>query len=284
MQVTETNADGLKHEFTVVVAAADIEQQIKDRLTEIGRSVRLPGFRPGKAPIAVLKKRYGPSVHGRGGGARGQRQLHRRHPRAQSAPGAAAQDRDRLVQRGQGPRIQAGGRGAARNRAASISPRSSSNAGSPKSRTRRSTRRWSASPSSSARARRWSAPAKNGDIVVIDFKGTVDGWPFPAAAPRTTCSNWAPAASSPASRTSSSAPRRARRAASRSHSRPITATPSWPARRPNSPSPSTRCAKWCRRRSTNRWPRRSAWKIWRSCARPCASGSSANTPRYPGAS
>jgi trigger factor len=64
MQVTETSAAGLKHEFTVVVAASDIERQIQDRLAEIGRSVRLPGFRPGKAPIAVLKKRYGPSVLG----------------------------------------------------------------------------------------------------------------------------------------------------------------------------------------------------------------------------
>jgi trigger factor len=64
MQVRETSAEGLKHEFTVVVAAADIEKQIQDRLTEIGRSVRLPGFRPGKAPLALLKKRYGPSVMG----------------------------------------------------------------------------------------------------------------------------------------------------------------------------------------------------------------------------
>jgi len=64
MQVRETSAEGLKHEFTVVVAAADIEKQIQDRLAEIGRSVRLPGFRPGKAPLALLKKRYGPSVMG----------------------------------------------------------------------------------------------------------------------------------------------------------------------------------------------------------------------------
>ncbi|MDE2165730.1 MAG: trigger factor [Alphaproteobacteria bacterium] len=64
MQVRETNAEGLKHEFTVVVAADEIEKQIQDRLAEIGRSVRLPGFRPGKAPLALLKKRYGPSVMG----------------------------------------------------------------------------------------------------------------------------------------------------------------------------------------------------------------------------
>ncbi|MDE2228813.1 MAG: trigger factor [Alphaproteobacteria bacterium] len=64
MQVRETSAEGLKREFTVVVAADEIEKQIQDRLAEIGRSVRLPGFRPGKAPLALLKKRYGPSVMG----------------------------------------------------------------------------------------------------------------------------------------------------------------------------------------------------------------------------
>src|SRR5665213_2778340 len=64
MQVREVSADGLKHEFTVTVEANEIERKIADRLTEIGRQVRLPGFRPGKAPIAVLKKRYGPSVMG----------------------------------------------------------------------------------------------------------------------------------------------------------------------------------------------------------------------------
>lgn len=64
MQVRETSAEGLKHEFTVVVAAAEIEKKIQDRLAEIGRSVRLPGFRQGRAPLALLKKRYGPSVMG----------------------------------------------------------------------------------------------------------------------------------------------------------------------------------------------------------------------------
>ncbi|HEX4195212.1 MAG TPA: trigger factor [Stellaceae bacterium] len=64
MQVTETSADGLKHEMTVVVAAADIERRVTDRLSELGRTIRLPGFRPGKVPLTVLRKRYGPSVMG----------------------------------------------------------------------------------------------------------------------------------------------------------------------------------------------------------------------------
>jgi trigger factor len=64
MQITETNAEGLKHEMTVVVAAADIERRVTDRLSEIGRTIRLPGFRPGKVPLNLLRKRYGPSVMG----------------------------------------------------------------------------------------------------------------------------------------------------------------------------------------------------------------------------
>ncbi|HVA14431.1 MAG TPA: trigger factor [Stellaceae bacterium] len=64
MQITETTAEGLKHEMTVVIAAADIERRVTDRLNEIGRTVRLPGFRPGKVPLTVLRKRYGPSVMG----------------------------------------------------------------------------------------------------------------------------------------------------------------------------------------------------------------------------
>ncbi len=64
MQITETNADGLKREYNIVVPAGDIEDKLVGRLTEIGQSINVPGFRPGKVPIAILKKRYGDSVRG----------------------------------------------------------------------------------------------------------------------------------------------------------------------------------------------------------------------------
>ena len=64
MQVTETLADGLKREFKVIVPAADIEKKVAERLTRLAASARLPGFRPGKVPTALLKKRYGSSVMG----------------------------------------------------------------------------------------------------------------------------------------------------------------------------------------------------------------------------
>ncbi|WP_142848503.1 trigger factor [Telmatospirillum sp. J64-1] len=64
MQVTQTNADGLKREFKVVVPAGQIEEKVQDRLTEVGRTVRLPGFRPGKVPMPLLRKKYLPSIMG----------------------------------------------------------------------------------------------------------------------------------------------------------------------------------------------------------------------------
>ncbi len=64
MQVTELKADGLKREFKVVVKAKDIEQKVAKRLESLSQQVTLPGFRPGKAPASVIKKRYGASVMG----------------------------------------------------------------------------------------------------------------------------------------------------------------------------------------------------------------------------
>lgn len=64
MQVTETKAEGLKREFKIVVPADDIERRVSGRLDELARTARLPGFRPGKVPLSLLRKRYGPSLMG----------------------------------------------------------------------------------------------------------------------------------------------------------------------------------------------------------------------------
>ena len=62
MQVNETVAEGLKHEFQVSVPAAEIGAKADARLTDMKDKVRLNGFRPGKVPVAHLKKLYGRSV------------------------------------------------------------------------------------------------------------------------------------------------------------------------------------------------------------------------------
>ena len=64
MEITETKAESLRREFKIVVPAADIEEQVIGRLREVARTVRIDGFRPGKVPLSILKKRYGPSIMG----------------------------------------------------------------------------------------------------------------------------------------------------------------------------------------------------------------------------
>jgi trigger factor len=62
MQVTETLAEGLKREFRVVVPAIDLDAKVNERLVEIKDKVRINGFRPGKVPVAHLKRLYGKSA------------------------------------------------------------------------------------------------------------------------------------------------------------------------------------------------------------------------------
>ena len=62
MQVKETSAEGLKHEFEINVPAAEIEAKAERELAEMKDKVRLNGFRPGKVPTAHLKRLYGRSV------------------------------------------------------------------------------------------------------------------------------------------------------------------------------------------------------------------------------
>jgi trigger factor len=62
MQVTETLAEGLKHEFQISVPASDLDAKADARLVDLKEKVRLNGFRPGKVPVSHLKKVYGRSV------------------------------------------------------------------------------------------------------------------------------------------------------------------------------------------------------------------------------
>ena len=62
MQVTETSSAGLKREYRVVVPAIDLEAKVKERLDDLKGRVQLRGFRPGKVPVAHLKRVYGKSA------------------------------------------------------------------------------------------------------------------------------------------------------------------------------------------------------------------------------
>ena len=64
MQVTEVAADGLKREFKVVVAANEIEGKVEARLKKMAKTAKVPGFRPGKVPLSLLKRQYGRQLMG----------------------------------------------------------------------------------------------------------------------------------------------------------------------------------------------------------------------------
>ncbi|HTN97428.1 MAG TPA: trigger factor, partial [Nordella sp.] len=62
MQVTETLSSGLKREYKVVVAAAELDTELNKRLNEMAGKANIKGFRPGKVPVPHLKRVYGKSV------------------------------------------------------------------------------------------------------------------------------------------------------------------------------------------------------------------------------
>lgn len=64
MQITQTKSEELKREFTVTMTADEIDQRVNERLTELGKTVKMPGFRPGKVPLNLLKSKYGKAVMG----------------------------------------------------------------------------------------------------------------------------------------------------------------------------------------------------------------------------
>ena len=64
MQVTETKSEGLLYEFNITVPADEIETVVTNRLNELKKTAKIPGFRPGKVPVQMLRKQYGPSIMG----------------------------------------------------------------------------------------------------------------------------------------------------------------------------------------------------------------------------
>ncbi|MEK7265530.1 MAG: trigger factor [Pseudomonadota bacterium] len=59
MEVTEKTAEGLERKFTVKVPAAELDAKLNARLADVKGKVQLKGFRKGKAPLPFLKKMYG---------------------------------------------------------------------------------------------------------------------------------------------------------------------------------------------------------------------------------
>ena len=64
MQITETRSEGLSRQYKVTIDAAELDKRLDKKLKKMAPQVRLNGFRPGKVPVAFLKKTYGKSMMG----------------------------------------------------------------------------------------------------------------------------------------------------------------------------------------------------------------------------
>ncbi len=64
MTVTQTLSEGLKREFEVIITKKEIEKLVNQKLESIAKEANLPGFRPGKVPVSVVKSRFGKQVLG----------------------------------------------------------------------------------------------------------------------------------------------------------------------------------------------------------------------------
>ena len=64
MQVKQLKQEGLNHELEVTVKAEEIAKHVEKRLIELSKTIKMPGFRPGKVPMSLMKQKYGKAVMG----------------------------------------------------------------------------------------------------------------------------------------------------------------------------------------------------------------------------
>ena len=64
MQIAETLNEGLKRAYRVHIPAATLAAKVDARAVEVAKQVRMPGFRPGKVPLNLVKKMHGPALRG----------------------------------------------------------------------------------------------------------------------------------------------------------------------------------------------------------------------------
>ena len=64
MAITQTLSKGLKREFEVIITNSEINKLVDEKLNNIAKEANLPGFRPGKVPVSVVKNRFGKQVLG----------------------------------------------------------------------------------------------------------------------------------------------------------------------------------------------------------------------------
>ncbi len=63
MQIKETTNEGLKRAYTVTIPAKEIDERVNSEVKKIAPQVKMPGFRPGKVPANLVRKMHGEQLH-----------------------------------------------------------------------------------------------------------------------------------------------------------------------------------------------------------------------------
>ena len=62
MKIEEKKNDGLDLEWNVIIPSSSINPKLEEKYTNLGKNLKIPGFRQGKVPINIIKKRFSQSV------------------------------------------------------------------------------------------------------------------------------------------------------------------------------------------------------------------------------
>lgn len=183
MQVNETLNEGLTREFTITIPATDLDAELNSRLVELAPQVNMPGFRPGKVPPALLRQRYGDALLGevieKSVNESSQRALDERDLRPASQPNVEitsyekGQDLEYKLSVELMPEIETVDFSTLELERMVAEPSDDDINDALK---RMSEGQKESAPIEEAR------PAANGDVVVIDFVGKLDGEPFEGGA------------------------------------------------------------------------------------------------------
>lgn len=177
MQVSVENTGNLGRSMTVLIPADEVEEKIQTRLKNLAKNAKLPGFRPGKAPLKIIDAHYGEQVLQEVAGSLIESSLYQAFDQEKLVPAGTPEIEPKAMQRGKDIEFTANFdiypeitkldlKGVEVERpVCEISDEDID-------RTVETMRRQKMSFSPVER------PAREGDQVTVDFKGTIDGEPF----------------------------------------------------------------------------------------------------------
>ena len=62
MKIEEKKNKGLDLEWKVIIPSSSINSKLDEKYKDLAKNVKIPGFRPGKVPVNIIKKRFSQSV------------------------------------------------------------------------------------------------------------------------------------------------------------------------------------------------------------------------------